>query len=126
VGLAGERLGARGSQTTACGVLAVQTHGRRMHDHRRELRVLVDLQAEQQHRRLCRDQHLEVFGQLEPVRRLPSRRVEECGDERLHAIEFVGIQHPPVFEVAHQHLVPVRIECRRVAGEQTTKATEHR
>ena len=70
-----------------------------MHDHRRQQRELVELQPEQEHRRLRADQHPDLLGQLEAVGGLPRGVVEERGHEHPHPLEFVGVQRAPVLEV---------------------------
>ena len=90
VGLTGEQLRPGRSQPAPGGMVAVQAHRGGVHDHGGELRVLVDVEPQQQHRRLGGDQHLDRVVEHEPVGRLPPRPADEPGDEQLHPVEFVG------------------------------------
>ena len=99
VGLAGEGLRARAPQPTADGVVAVEAHCRRMHDHGAHLRVVVDLEAEEQHRRLGRDQHADVVGQVESVGGFPPCPMNERSDQCLQTMLLARVEHPPMLEV---------------------------
>ena len=125
VRLAGQRLRSRRPKPRSNSVIAVEPHRGRVHDHGRELRIFVDVQAEQQHRSLCGDQHPMVVGQLEAVGGFPSGVVEEGGDQRFHSCEFCRVEHAPVFEVAFENRMPVRIEAWRVIAEPASETSEH-
>ena len=125
VGLAGERLGARSPQPASDGVLAVEPHRRGVHDHRADLRVVVDLEAEEQHRCLRRDQHPDVVGQVESSGSFPPCAMEERGHERLHPAPLACIEHPPMLEAVLEHGLPRRIERWNRAAEPSEKTPEH-
>ncbi len=72
--------------------VATLHHGRRMHDHRRHQGKGIELQTEQEHRRLGGDQHLDLLGEGESVGGLPSGVADEMRHEHPHPFEFVRRQ----------------------------------
>ncbi len=81
-----------------------------MHDDGGELRIVVDVEAEQEHRGLSGDEHLDAIGQLEAVGCLPTGLMDELRDEQLHPFELLGREQVPVHEVVLEHLPPGVVE----------------
>ena len=93
--------------------IAAQPHVCRMDDDRGDIVVAVEVEAEQQHRSLGGDQHLDLFGQLESVGCLPVDRGHEARDEHLHAIEFGLAEKGPVLKTRDEFRPPRFIELER-------------
>ena len=124
--LAREALGPRRPGPAAGRSRSGQAHGRAVDDDRRHVGVLVELESEQQHRGLRRDEDLHVIGEIHALGGLPTTTVEEAADQHPHPVEFGVGQSAPVIEVGDQHLLPRRLEDRWVGGQEVAEAIEHR